>query len=269
MKRLFLFICVFSTAVLLAQHVELLHKDLNAFQNIRDFSISKNGKEAYFTIQSPNQDISQIVGVKNGKWRKPKLLSFCDEYSYLEPFLSADEKRLYFASNRPKNDSIKTKSDYDIWYVERKDFKSDWSTPINLGPSVNSENDEFYPSLADNNNLYFTMDAKSGLGKDDIYFCRWDGKNYVAPVLLNTNINSDGYEFNAFIAKDESFLIYTKYGTNDGFGSGDLYLARKDKNGEWVPAINMGNSINTPFMEYCPFYDSNTNTLYFTREGIR
>jgi hypothetical protein len=148
--------------------------------------------------------------------------------------------------------------------VERTNLSSDWSIPVNLGAPVNSAEDEFYPTLADNQNLYFTMDSKTGLGKDDIYFCRWDGKDYAAPVLLNANINSDGYEFNAFIAKDESFLIYTKYGTADGLGSGDLYLAKKDEKGEWLLATNMGNTINTPFMEYCPFYDSNTSILYFT-----
>lgn len=34
-----------------------------------------------------------------------------------------------------------------------------------MGSQVNSENDEFYPTLADNNNLYFTMQSDSGLGK--------------------------------------------------------------------------------------------------------
>ncbi len=263
MKLFFLLAFFLSKSVLLAQNVELLNKELDNFQNVRDFCISQNG-EAFFTIQSPNQGISQIVCVKNGNWSEPEILSFCDGYSYLEPFLSYNEKRLYFASNRPKNDSIKTTSDYDIWYVERQDIKNDWSKPINLGNKVNSVNDEFYPSLTVNNNLYFTMEAQSGLGKDDIYRCMWDGKEYSAPNLLNTNINSEGYEFNAFIAKDESFLIYTKYNTKDGYGSGDLYLSKRDEKGEWMPSKNMGSGINTKYMEYCPFFDSKNNILYFT-----
>lgn len=264
LRILFLLTLSIPAPVLLAQNIELVHKELNRFQNIRDLSISKNSKEVYFTIQSPNQDISQLLCVKNGNWSNPQLLSFCDEYSYMEPFLSYDEKRLYFASNRPKVDSIKIKNDYDIWYVERNDNKGDWSKPINLGNKVNSGNDEFYPSLAANNNLYFTMESTSGLGKDDIYYCIWNGKEYSSPILLNSNINSEGYEFNAFISKDESFLIYTKYNTKDGFGSGDLYLSKRDEHGQWMPSKNMGSNINTKYMEYCPFYDDNTSTLYFT-----
>lgn len=246
------------------QSIEVVSPDLNKFQNIRDFCISSDEDEAYFTVQSPGQDLSQIACVKNRKWKNPKLLPFCDGYSYMEPFLSNDGRRLYFASDRPKTESDTLKSDFDIWYVERKDKKSEWSKPINMGTEVNSENDEFYPTLSDNNNLYFTMEAKSGLGKDDIYYCKWDGKEYARPVLLSENINSDGYEFNAFISKDESILIYTKYNAKDGFGSGDLYMSKKDDKGEWQMAQNLGNRINTRYMEYCPFYDSRTETLYFT-----
>jgi hypothetical protein len=41
-------------------------------------------------------------------------------------------------------------------------------------------------------------------------------------------------------------------------------VSKKDENGEWMPGKNLGNQINTQFMEYCPFYDNQTNTLYFT-----
>jgi Tol biopolymer transport system component len=246
------------------QTIELVSPELNKYTNVRDFFISPTEDEAYFTIQSPNQDLSKIVCVKNKKWKNPIVVSFCDSYSYLEPFLSPDGKRLYFASDRPKTESETSKSDFDIWFVERKDQNSAWSKPINIGSPVNSENNEFYPTLADNNNLYFTMEANSGLGKDDIYFCKWDGASYSKPLLLSININSEGYEFNAFISKDENMLLFTKYNAKDGFGSGDLYVSKKDEQGEWKPAKNIGNKINTKYMEYCPFYDAQSNTLYFT-----
>ncbi len=257
-------IIILISNTLLGQTVELVSSDLNKFQNVRDFCISQDENEAYFTVQSPNQELSQIVCVKNKQWNAPVLLPFCDSYSYLEPFLSNDGKRLYFASDRPKTELEVQKSDFDIWYVERKDKNSKWSKPINMGSQVNSKNDEFYPTLADNNNLYFTMQSDSGLGKDDIYYCKWDGTSYTKPILLSKNINSEGYEFNAFISKDENMLIYTKYNAKNGFGSGDLYVSKKDEHGEWKIAENIGNKINTKYMEYCPFYDNQTNTLYFT-----
>ena len=262
-------ILFFITAFSVAQdslQVTLFDKSLNQFLNVRDLCISKDQSEAFFTIQSPDGAISQLVCMRKSEsgWSEPELLSFCDENSYMEAFLSDDGLRLYFASDRPGNGAKANVKNFDLWYAERKSVSDDWSEPINLGKTVNSENNEFYPSLSKNNNLYFTMDAKTGRGKDDIYCCAWNGKKYASPVLLNDNINSTGYEFNAFIFSDERFLLYTKYNTPDGKGSGDLYIARKDQNGAWQKAENLGSVINTPFMEYCPFYDEKTQTLYFT-----
>lgn len=260
----FLIALVLISGTVFGQKIEPVSPYLDQFQNVRDFYITDDEKEAYFTIQSPGQDLSQIVCVKNKKWKNPILLPFSDGFSYLEPFLSRDGLRLYFASDRPKSESGTVKSDFDIWFVERKSLKDQWSKPINMGNIVNSENNEFYPTLSDNNNLYFTMDAKSGLGKDDIYYSSWNGKTYSKPVLLSNSVNSEGYEFNAFISADEQMLIYTKYNAKDGLGSGDLYVSKKDIHGDWQPSQHMGKEINSKYMEYCPFYNSKTGTLYFT-----
>lgn len=247
-----------------AQKISIVHPAINDYSNVRDFCKSPDGKEIYFTLQSPQQEISQIILIKNNKWKKPILMPFCDHYSYLEPFLSKDGLRLYFASDRPKYEVENEKSDFDIWYVERENIKSKWSSPINLGPPVNTDLDEFYPTLSDNGNLYLTKVDPKGKGKDDIYVSIWDDSNFSTPHILNDNINTEGYEFNAFIANDERFIIFTKYNSPDGQGSGDLYISRKDDNGHWSPAINLGNDVNSRYMEYCPFYDEKTQTLYFT-----
>ena len=202
-----------------------------------------------------SQQKSEIGYIKkeNKKWSEPELLNFNDSYMYLEPFLSFDNNRLFFVSDRPINDSIKEKKDFDIWYVDRNNKNEKWSEPKNLGKPINSTLDEFYPSLSKNNNLYFTMVSPNGLGKDDIYFSEWKDNQYSKPVLLNENVNSSGYEFNAFISENEDFLIFSKYNEKDGVGSGDLYISKKDANGEWKKAKNLGIPINTKFMEYCPF----------------
>ncbi|MCF8454210.1 MAG: hypothetical protein K9G42_13470 [Pedobacter sp.] len=246
--------------------IEIASEKLNQFQNVRDFCISQNNDEIYFTLQSPFQEISQILHIKklNGKWSNPTLMSFSDKFSDLEPFLSPDQTKLYFASNRPLNDSSSTAKDYDIWYVKRENKNSPWSAPMNMGKPVNSKNDEFYPSVAANNNLYFTSDAPGGIGKDDIYVCEYHNGAYQGAKLLGSEINSPGYEFNAFISKNEDFLIYTKYNSEGGLGSGDLYISKKDKANRWSKAENMGNTINTKSMEYCPYYDEANETLYFT-----
>ncbi|MFD2036824.1 hypothetical protein ACFSKL_18610 [Belliella marina] len=248
------------------QRVEIAHDKLNEFVNLRDFCISSANDEIYFTIQSPFQEISQIAYMKktNGEWTSPELMAFSNKFSDLEPFLSPDQTKLYFASNRPLNDTSNTEKDYDIWYIERADKQSPWSIPINLGEPINTGQDEFYPSVSKNGNLYFTLDSPSGMGKDDIYFSEFKDGIYLQPHLLDSAINSPGYEFNAFVSKNEDFLIFTKYNSEDGFGSGDLYISTKDINNNWTQAENLGSGINTKFMEYCPFYDEENEILYFT-----
>jgi len=273
MLRFKLFYILFISGFSFAQDsltVSLFDQNLNQFLNVRDFCISKDGTEAFFTVQSPDGAISQLARIRkmDNSWSDAELLAFCDENSYMEPFLSDDGLRLYFASDRPEKGEKQPVKNFDLWYVKRQSEAQAWSEPINMGKTVNSENNEFYPTLSKNNNLYFTMDAKTGKGKDDIYFCEWDGKKHASPVLLNDNVNSSGHEFNAFISSDERFLLYTKYNADGGFGSGDLYIAKKDRNGAWQKAENLGSVINTKYMEYCPFYDEKTQTLYFTSRRI-
>lgn len=243
---------------------------LKKYQNVRDFTISKNQDEIYFTIQNPSEERAVIAVIKKKKkrWSEPEMTSFSGNYRNIEPFLTQDGLRLYFASNRPINDTITKVKDYDIWYVERKDLKSKWSKPINVGTPVNSTNNEFYPCVTLNGNLYFTSDAIKTLGKDDILVCKWDGKQYTEPENLGMNINSTGYEFNAFVSPSEDFIIYTCYGRPDGLGSGDLYISYKNNKGNWDTAKNLGETINSKQMDYCPFYDTTTQTLYFTSKRM-
>jgi hypothetical protein len=191
-------------------------------------------------------------------------MPFSGVFHDLEPFLTPNQLRLYFASNRPLQDTATIAKDYDIWFVERKTIEDSWSKPIHLDGAVNSEFDEFYPSLSQNQNLYFTSDRPDGLGKDDIYFCEWDGEGYGAPKRIEAGISTTGYEFNAFVAPNEDFLLFTKYNAADGFGSGDLYISKKSIDGIWLAPENLGVNVNSRAMEYCPFYDVKTKTLYFT-----
>lgn len=244
---------------------ELAFDFLNGYQNVRDITISKNQDEVYFTVQSPNEDVSKIIFAKkkNNIWSKPELVSFSNSFRDLEPFLSYDELRLYFASNRPKTTNDITSKDYDIWYVERKNKNSNWSNPINIGNPINTEKDEFFPSVAKNGNVYFTVENEKSLGKDDIFVSKFINGKYTEPVNLGTNINSEGYEFNAYISPNENFLIFTGYNRKDGNGSGDLYISYNE-NGNWTLSKNLSKNINSKQMDYCPFYDVNTKILYFT-----
>lgn len=226
--------------------------EMTDFPNVRDWAMTWSMDEAYCTVQSILGERSVIVRLtkKDGNWGNPEITPFSGAWNDLEPFLTHDGLRLYFASNRPNKNGEAT--NFDLWYVERKSTKDAWSEPINLGKTANSAGNEFYPSLAKNGNLYFTSDGEGTKGKDDIFFSEWNGRKFSEPVSLSEQINSPGFEFNAFVSGDESYLIFTAYQRKDGLGSGDLYISFRDENGTWSKAKNMGEAFNSPAMDYCP-----------------
>ena len=242
--------------------VKPLLTHLNEYPNVRDFTISPDGKEAYLTVQSPTEDRRTICRItKNyGIWSQPTPASFSGQYKDLEPYFSNNGLRLYFASNRPNDFE---KENYDIYYVERAHQDSTWSEAINIGSPVNTAADEFYPAIANSGNIYFTCVKEKDNGKDDIYFSEKSEEGFSEPQSLDTTINTRGYEFNSYIAPDESYIIFGGYLRADGYGSGDLYISFKNEDGSWTKAKNLGSEINSAALDFCPFVDAEGN-LYFT-----
>jgi Tol biopolymer transport system component len=238
------------------------HVSTNLYE--RDMALAPDGKTMYFTIQLPSgfQSIAFCKKDKKGKWTTPEVAPFSGMYSDLEPAFSPDGKKLFFASNRPITGT--NHKDFDIWYIEKNGEK--WSEPVNAGNSVNTSSNEFYPSVSQKGDLYFTATKDSlSVGKEDIYKAEWKNGKYANITLLDTEVNTKTYEFNAFVAPDESYIIFSSYGRKDDKGRGDLYMSIKDTNGKWKRAVNLS-IINTESLDYCPFVSPDGKTLYFTNE---
>lgn len=135
---------------------------------------------------------------------------------------------------------------------------------MNLGAPINSNENEFYPSIATSGNLTFTSDGKGSKGKDDIFISKLIDGKYQAPQNLSDSVNSTGYEFNSMIAPDESWLLFTCYTREGGYGSGDSYICNNSENEQWTAPVNLGKEINSTHMDYCPFVNMKTGVLYFT-----
>jgi Tol biopolymer transport system component len=231
--------------------------------NERDFAISIDGKEIYYTIATPESSFQTIVFSTLGEkgWSTPEVVSFAGKFSDLEPAFSADGNKIYFASNRPLAGN--KPKDFDIWVVERTG--KTWGEPKNLGSTINTESDEFYPSITKSGNLYFTAQYKEGIGKEDIFIAQWSADHFEKPIPLDTAVNSKSYEFNAFVDPDEKFILYTGYGRKNDKGRGDLYMSVKDVNGKWIPSKNL-TTLNSTRLDYCPYVDPKKKILFFTSE---
>jgi len=229
--------------------------------NERDAAISPDGNEFYYSLIGASYPAIIVIKRADGGWGDPEVASFSGQYSDLEPHFSPNGNRLYFASKRPINGSGPPK-DYDIWYVDREG--NNWGDPKNIGAPINTEKDEFYPSVTNNGSLYWTAGYDDSKGKEDIYYSRFVNGHYTAPINLGDSINGPNYEFNAFVARDESYLIFSSVGREDGFGGGDLYISFRNKDGIWSGAVNMGAGINSDALDYCPMVTQDGKHMFFT-----
>jgi Tol biopolymer transport system component len=234
----------------------------------RDMAMSPRGGELFYTIQAVRGQVSMILRMyySGGVWSGPEMAPFSGRYGDLEPAYSASGDTLYFASNRPLREGDPMK-DYDIWMVRKENGK--WGEPARLDTVINSVKDEFYPSVARNGNLYFTREMKDGKGHEDIAVSEWKNGRYQLPYSLPETINTDRYEFNAFVDPDEQYLLFSSFGRSDELGGGDLYLSFKDRQGRWMQAIHLDSTINSNSIDFCPYVSPDGDYLFFTSGRMR
>lgn len=225
---------------------------------------NKEGTAFYFGVDVGRRNEIRFSKMEEGRWTKPVTIISHKRYSYNDPFLSNDENRLYFISKRALDGKGEIK-DVDIWYVER--LGDGWSEPINAGPNINTTGDEYYISFTNDGTMYFASNGHTrndATRKDhDIYYTKIIDNEFQKPVLLDSAINTKGYEGDVFVAPDESYLIFCSV-RDEGFGRGDLYISFKNPDGSWKKAVNMGKEINTKNYEYCPFVTKDGKYFLYT-----
>lgn len=236
----------------------------NTSMNNRDITFSPSGDVMLTTIMAPKNLHSLIaMSVKtNGDWSPLEVVPFSGQYPDIEPAFSPDGSYLYFASKRPVPDD--EKASWDIWRVSYEQENNSFGEPENLGAPVNSSGNEFYPSLTRDGVLYFTATQEGGLGKEDLYRATPNDTGHFSSVEnVGAPVNSEAYEFNAFIDPDENYLIFGSQGRASAIGGGDLYISF-NSNGDFQAPVLLPAPINTPKLDYCPtVYDGR---FYFTSE---
>src|SRR6185312_9495078 len=100
--------------------------------------------------------------------------------------------------------------------------------------------------------------------EEDIMVCKFIDGKYNEAVSLPDSINSTGDEFNAFVDPDENYIIFSGYKRKDGYGNGDLYISKKNDKGEWQQAKNLGETINSTSLDYCPYITPDKKYFFFT-----
>nr|AOE13302.1 cell envelope biogenesis protein OmpA [uncultured bacterium] len=158
-------------------------------------------------------------------WGNVEELPFnSDQYSVAHPSLSLDENRIYFSSDMPG-----TFGKSDIWYVDIID-KENYGRPVNLGPTINTEERESFPYISSENVLYFSSNGLMGLGGLDIFMTQLNSKGFpTATTNLGEPINSRYDDFGLIINPEinRGYLSSNRDGF-DGSSSDEIYTFFKD-----------------------------------------
>ncbi|HSE31341.1 MAG TPA: hypothetical protein VLA93_07165 [Pyrinomonadaceae bacterium] len=248
---------------------------INSASQDQQPAISKDGLSLYFASNRSggfggfDMYVSQRLSEEES-WGTPINLGATVNTTANEgnPAFSRDEHLMFFQSDRPGG-----LGGVDIWVSQREHTHDnfDWQAAVNLGAGVNSAAGDQAPSYFENNEtgipqLYFASSRAGTLGGLDIFASEQliDG-SFSAPVNI-TELNSVGGDSRPSITHDglEIFFQSDRAGTT---GGPDLWVSTRETPVDtWSSPVNLGNTVNTTFIDNNPYVSSDGTMLVFVSD---
>jgi len=235
----------------------------SAWENVP--SISADGLSLFFeSDRSGGFDIWVATRpTVSQPWVTPWNLGPTVNSSYIDqaPSISADGLSLYFHSYRPMGYGSN-----DIWVTTRATVSTPWSTPVNLGPTVNSPYSDGWPGIsADGLSIYFCSTRFGSMGNWDLYVATRStiSEPFGPPVPLSS---LDGAQS---VSADGLSLYFASWRTG-GYGNIDLWMStRPTTEDNWGNPVNLGPTVNSSAYDWSPNLSADGLTLFFTsnRDG--
>ncbi|GAB3955940.1 hypothetical protein GCM10028805_44320 [Spirosoma harenae] len=216
-----------------------------------------------FTALKPEGDEDLMTATFNGEvWSPPSSLAAAINTPENEgtPSLSADGRTIVFTACQGR----KGFGSCDL-YMSHK-TGNEWSSPENLGPTINTRYYESQPALsADGRQLYFVSDRPGGKGRRDIWRSeRSTNGEWTEPVNLGEPINTPSNEASPFIHPNGQSLFFASEG-HIGMGGYDLFIADNGPTG-WSNPTNLGYPINNSEDQASLFVSANGTRAYYSYE---
>ena len=187
-------------------------------------SITNDGNTMYYGSESFNEKeyvkdkakkakfgkIYLYKATKQGDtWSNSKPLPFNNkEYDVRNPSISKDGKTLYFSSNMPGGFGGE-----DIWKVSVNG--DEYGTPENLGAKVNTEANESFPFITDDNVLFFSSNGKTGFGGLDVFKMDLNKGSEAMNVGEPVNTSKDDFAFTYNATKKVGFFSSNRDGVDN------------------------------------------------------
>ena len=203
------------------------------------------------------------------------------KFNEIKPAVTVGGDRLYFASDdRPDG-----KGNLDI-YVSKYENGA-WQTAKNIGDKINTREHETINGISFDGNMILIYGGFQGhMGNGDNYYFEKTDKGWSTIRNFGPPVNSNSWDSDGFLTADGKAFIFTSdreggigprmtrsklAEKNEMYhgsyaGNSDLWISFKRGN-VWMPPINLGPKINTPYCERSPYLHPDGRTLYFSSDG--
>jgi hypothetical protein len=149
----------------------------------------------------------------NDKWANIVPFEFnSSEYNVMHPAVSEDGKIMYFVSDMPGG-----YGGFDIYVSHLKNNK--WTKPENVGPDINSDQNEAFPFLHSSGRLFFASKGWNSKGGFDVFYSQQIHDKWIHPQNMKEPVNSVYDDF-GFIADE---YLQTGYFSSNRNKSDDIY----------------------------------------------
>ncbi|MEO6582850.1 MAG: flagellar motor protein MotB, partial [Ferruginibacter sp.] len=223
--------------------------------NIRNYTASVKDFETAFSLDA----------VYSSTFLLPYSISLAGTGAFEK---ALEKVNLFLNTPKLNEQSIKAgnyrKSTYEfaVQYAKKYAAEQYVFTPLNVGDSVNSTALEYFPSLTiDGKKMIFTRRINND---EDFYESTFENGRWSKAIPVSGKINTNLNEGAQNISQDGQILIFTGCNYPEGEGSCDLYIAYKNKTGNWSEPVNMGGLLNTEFWESSPTLSPDKRDLYFS-----
>ena len=220
-------------------------------------TFSPDNKELYFNRYM------QIMVCKwiEGDWTTPEPVKFTGIYRAHEPYITHDNKYLYFGSMRPNPDFPDEEQPYGIWRVERAE--NGWSDPSYMGLGM-------YVTMTKNNIIYLTdirgeSPFEQGIAKTSLIDNRFGEMIQQKGGVLNPAQDRRPGR-HPFISPDESFIIFDSYEKATG-ENGILFISYKKSDDLWGNAIKLNDQINKGNSTIAAYISPDGKYLFYSSDG--
>lgn len=214
--------------------------------------------EIFYTKSRSDGPVIKSFILKDNKFIENESFNFPNNHSCTDIFINAENTLMLFSSNRNVYEGD-TVNDWNIWKSVKLEGK--WQSP-ELFFENHIDGNQFYPWLTKSGNLYFSI-TPEGSSNGDLYVSKFENDNYLAPKKLSDHINTSALEGDAFVAPDESYMIFAGFDRVQSLGKSDLYISFNIED-TWTAPVWLGADINSDGYDGSPFVTQDGKYLIFT-----